>query len=135
MLELRPPNRALALRRGRTDCQVASCSLHSLLVLGDDRPHNPAVLPVRPAAYHGPRACDRQRRSSRGYLGLIHSGVKPPRATLGWAPASLGDFPYLAGLHFAEHLQQGWNEREKIWKSVREWRSTTRATGRSSSRC
>jgi len=32
-LEPRPPSRALALRRGRTDCQVASCSLRSLLNL------------------------------------------------------------------------------------------------------
>jgi hypothetical protein len=44
-LELRPPSRALALRRGRVGCQVASSSLLSLLILCDSRPHNPAVLP------------------------------------------------------------------------------------------
>jgi hypothetical protein len=57
-LELRPPSRALALRRGRPGCRVASSSLLSLLILVTPVLTTPRCCRMA-CSVHGPGACNR----------------------------------------------------------------------------
>jgi hypothetical protein len=117
-LELRPPGRALALWRGRTGCQVASCSLHSLLILVTPVLTTPRCCRMvscvhgrAPVTGSDGRQEDILDSSTAESSLLVQLGVGPR--------TSLSDFPHLAGLHFTEHLQQSRNERQKVIEPVR----------------